>query len=96
MNISATELKNHLGQYLESSLKGPVIVEKSGRPAAVVISYEQFETLSHYEDYYWGMLATQSEKEGYLGVRETEKRLKSYAKRVGLTREESKLNKAGR
>ena len=84
MRTNATSFKNNLGQYLESSIKEPVIVEKSGRPSAVLISFEEFERLSEYEDLYWGRLAQESSKEGYLGVDETSKRLKVLAKRAGI------------
>ena len=84
MNITATELKNHLGKYLGQSIKEPIIVEKSGRPSAVVLSYEEFERLTECEDRYWIMLAKKAESDGYLGIEETEKRFKKYAKRAGL------------
>jgi len=84
MNITATELKNHLGKYLGQSVKEPVIVEKSGRPSAVVLSYEEFERLTECEDHYWAMLAKKAETSGYLSTEETEKKLKEYAKRAGV------------
>ena len=31
MHVSATHLKNNLGQYLEAAVREPVIVDKSGR-----------------------------------------------------------------
>lgn len=88
MRINATSLKNHLGRYLQSSIKEPIIVEKSGHPSAVLISYDEFNKLSQYEDFYWSMLATQAEKEGYLGVKETAKRLKKHAQRAGVNLED--------
>ena len=84
MRTNATSLKNHLGKYLQSSIKEPVIIEKSGHPSAVLISYDEFEKLSLYEDFYWSMLAAQAEKEGYLGIEETNSRIKKYAKRAGV------------
>lgn len=88
MRINATSLKNHLGKYLQSSIKEPVIVEKSGRPSAVLISYDEFEKLSQYEDFYWSTLAAQAEKEGYLGTEETANKLKRYAQRTGVELED--------
>jgi antitoxin Phd len=84
MRINATNLKNQLGKYLEASIKEPVIVEKSGRPSAVLISYDEFQKLSHYEDFYWNALASQGENGGYLGVKETADRLQKYAERAGV------------
>jgi prevent-host-death family protein len=40
MKINASNFKNHLGKYLEAAKKKPVIVEKSGCPSAVLISYD--------------------------------------------------------
>jgi antitoxin Phd len=100
MRINATSFKNQLGKYLESSIKEPVIVEKSGRPSAVLISYDELEKLSHYEDLYWNALASQGENGGYLGVKETADRLQKYAKRAGIKIEDEDEatghNKAGR
>lgn len=84
MRVSATDLKNRLGQYLDSSQKEPVIVEKSGRASAVILSFDEYEKLSQYEDYYWGKLAEEAEKSGYLGVKKTTLKLKEYAKKAGI------------
>lgn len=84
MRVNATKFKNNLGQYLESAIREPVIVEKSGRDSAVLISFHTFEKYSEYEDFYWGSLASQAEKEGYLGTTETAKRLQEYTKKAGI------------
>jgi len=84
MHINATSFKNHLGRYLEFSIKEPVIVEKAGRASAVLISFEEFEKFSQYEDFYWSMRAAQAEKGGYLGTKKTASRLQKYAKRAGI------------
>jgi prevent-host-death family protein len=88
MRINATSLKNHLGRYLASSIREPVIIEKSGRASAVLISFERFEKLSQYEDFYWSMQAAQAEKGGYLGIKETANRLQKYAQRSGISIED--------
>ena len=87
MHINATSFKNHLGKYMECSIREPVIVEKSGRPSAVLISFDEFAKLSQYEDFYWSTHAAQAEASGYLGVEETHNRLKEYAKRAGISTE---------
>lgn len=89
MRINATSFKNHLGKYLESAIKEAVIVEKSGRPSAVLISYDEFEKFSQYEDFYWSKVAEQAEQEGYLGVNKTAERLKKYAQQAGITEDET-------
>lgn len=71
VNISATEFKNKLGQYLETSIREPIVVEKSGRPASVLISYAEFQRFIELEDEAWGVRALEAAKEGYLGVDES-------------------------
>jgi prevent-host-death family protein len=84
MKANATQFKNHFGEYLQKSYQEPIIVEKSGKPSAVLISYALFEKFFQLEDRYWGMLAERAVKEGFLGVAESEKRLLQYAKRAGI------------
>ena len=60
MNASATELNKHPGKYLRQAIKEPVIIEKSGEPVAVMVSYERYLQL---EDAFWGELAGVSDQE---------------------------------
>ena len=73
--VTATELKNHLGAYLEAAIAAPVIVEKSGREVAVLISREHYTHLQALEDRWWGEQAKLAEKRGFLGVEETARAL---------------------
>jgi prevent-host-death family protein len=43
--VNATEFKNNLGQYLQKIYAEPVVVNKMGRPTAVLISYEAYTAL---------------------------------------------------
>lgn len=70
MNISATALNKRPGTYLEEAIKAPVIIEKSGRPTVVMVSYERYEQL---ENAYWGELATRADKEKSLSAKESMK-----------------------
>jgi prevent-host-death family protein len=74
MEITATELKNRFGKYLDISRVEPVIVEKTGRKTAVLLSYEEYKRLTEMEDAYWAQKALAAEQEGYVG---TEKSLAS-------------------
>ena len=74
---SATDIKNHFGQYLERSVLEPVIIGKTGRPVAVILSIRDYERLSTLEDQYWAQRAAQSEKRGYLGTKATMQFLRS-------------------
>ncbi|TAK78147.1 MAG: type II toxin-antitoxin system Phd/YefM family antitoxin [Gammaproteobacteria bacterium] len=94
MKTNATEFKNHFGEYMQKVYQEPVIVEKSGKPSAVLISYDTFKRLSNLEDFYWGMKAEQAVKEGFLGPTESEKRLKEYAEKAGITVDDETSSKA--
>jgi len=65
----ATEVKNRFGQYVESALREPVLVRKSGRDVAVILSWEDYQRLAALEDRWWALQAAEAEKEGYLGPR---------------------------
>jgi prevent-host-death family protein len=43
--ISAIEAKNRFGQLLDAAQRAPVTVTKKGRPAAVVMSVEDYERM---------------------------------------------------
>jgi antitoxin Phd len=94
MKTNATQFKNHLGEYMQKVYQEPIIVEKSGKPSAVLISYDTFERLSNLEDFYWGMQADQAAKEGFLGTDESERRLKEYARNVGININDERQAKA--
>ena len=47
---TATDIKNHFGRYLETSISEPVMVEKTGRPVAVILSINDYERLAALED----------------------------------------------
>jgi prevent-host-death family protein len=69
MIVTATEFKNRLGQYLDAARTNPIVVEKTGRKTAVLISIEEFERLTKTEDEFWAQKALASEKEGYVGTK---------------------------
>jgi len=76
-SVTATELKNRLGQYLDAAESGPVVVNKNGRPAAAILSWAEYERLEALEDRYWGEAALAAEREGYAGYEETMRFLKT-------------------
>ncbi len=59
MHISATELNKRSGAILEAAIREPVIIERSGNPSVVMISYQHYLEL---EDAFWGTLAETLEK----------------------------------
>ncbi|MFT3741248.1 MAG: type II toxin-antitoxin system Phd/YefM family antitoxin [Gammaproteobacteria bacterium] len=70
MKATATELNKHPGKYIDQALREPVIVERSGRPAVVMVSYDRYVQL---EDAYWGELATAADQEQSIGLDATMK-----------------------
>lgn len=75
MNISATDLNQKSGQYLDACIKEPVTVEKMGRPYAVLVDHQYFQVL---EDFYWGELAVKASKDAeYLSAEETKEFINS-------------------
>ena len=68
MKATATELNKHPGKYINQAIKEPVIIERSGQPVAVMVSYERYIQL---EDAYWGELATAADKEKSLSHKKT-------------------------
>ncbi len=71
MNVTATELKNRLGQYLEAAQLEPVIVEKSGRESNVVLSKRRYDELVELEEKLWDMKAQEAVKEGFMSDEQT-------------------------
>jgi antitoxin Phd len=71
VTVSATEMKNKLGHYLQVALVEPVVVEKTKQQVAVLMSMKEYERLTKLEDAYWGERAKAAEAEGYLNEAET-------------------------
>jgi len=68
LTVSATEIKNRLGQYLSRVAVEPVAVEKNGRPVAVLLSFDEYEVLQRSDDHFWGQAARAAEAEGFLSA----------------------------
>ncbi|HEY5432688.1 MAG TPA: type II toxin-antitoxin system Phd/YefM family antitoxin [Coriobacteriia bacterium] len=77
--VSATEIKNRLGQYLARTAVEPVAIEKNGRPVAVLLSFEEYELLQRSDDFFWGQAAHAAEAEGFLSVEDSLKYLQDGA-----------------
>jgi len=69
--ITATELKKHSGEHLDDAVHGPVLIQKTRRPFAVLVSFSEFERLRACEDAYWTLRALEGQQEGTLGVKAT-------------------------
>ncbi len=58
--VTATEAKTHFGRLLESSQHAPVVVERQGKPVAVVMSAEQYDLLTGRTAPAWRDMAARS------------------------------------
>jgi len=68
MKITATELNKRPGSYLTEAMRSPVIIEKTGKPAVVMVAYDRYLEL---EDTYWGELAIKAAKEQSLSTEDS-------------------------
>jgi antitoxin Phd len=71
VTVTATEMKNKLGHYLQVALVEPVVIEETKQQVAVLLSMKEYERLTRLEDAYWGERARAAEAEGYLSQAET-------------------------
>lgn len=73
--FAATEAKQKFGEMMDAAQSGPVVINKSGRPRAVMVSFEAYNKLQEYEDRYWAAKADEGLKSGFLGPEATMKSL---------------------
>ena len=69
--LTATEIRHKFGEVVEALKAEPVLVEKSGRPVAVILSFEDYERFQELEDAWWGEQAKKAATEGFMGANET-------------------------
>lgn len=65
MDITATELKNRLGQYIDSSIKEPVTIERNGRKISVLMSYDDYKYYQEIEEKLLAMKALEAKRAGF-------------------------------
>ncbi len=80
--VNATYAKQNFGTCIADAAKQPVVIEKSGRPAVVMISYEEFQRLSELEDAMWLQRARNAAAGGYLSDEESDEFMKTRLERV--------------
>lgn len=67
MIADEADTKNRLGQFVDAAMREPVIIRRSGREVAVILSREEYERLTSVEDRWLASEAMAAEREGYLG-----------------------------
>jgi antitoxin Phd len=77
LTLGAREAKNEFGRLLDAAQSENVLIEKKGRPVAVVLSIKQYQQLEEAQDKLWEILAKTSEIEGLISEEESEDFLKS-------------------
>jgi prevent-host-death family protein len=81
--VKATYAKQNFGACLADAAKGPVVVEKSGRPTAVIIAYEEFQRLNELEDFMWLQRAQNAAVGGYLPAEDSDNFMKQRLAQAG-------------
>jgi prevent-host-death family protein len=80
---TATEFKNKFGQYLDIARNEPVMIEKSGRQAVVLVSAEDYARLERLEDLALSEKIREALAGGFAGVEETQQFLSEMEKQHG-------------
>ena len=65
--VDSTEAKTKFGQYLDEANIQPVIIRKSKREVAALISIREFERLQSLEDELWKLKADMAAQDGFVG-----------------------------
>ena len=76
-NAASTRVQNNFGEFLEAAGREPIAVTRTGRKVAVLLSWAEYERLSHLEDGVLLARVREAEAEGYLGIEETAAFLKA-------------------
>ncbi len=76
IHMVAKEAKNHFGQLLTAAIHSPVVIDKNGKPVAVVLSTKEYQRLEQIEDTLLALKAKIALEEGFLGEEMSEKVLK--------------------
>lgn len=66
LKVTEHDIAEELDQYLNEALRQPVVIEKAGHEALVVLSMVEYERLQEAEDEYWLESARRANVEGYL------------------------------
>jgi prevent-host-death family protein len=81
LTITATEIKNAFGRFLEAVQFEPIFISRSGRTSAVMLSNAEYERLKAIEDRYWGEKAMQALEQGALEGEEAQTWFKAMQER---------------
>jgi len=80
--VKATYAKQNFGTCIAEAVKHPVVIEKSGRPAVVIISYEEYQRLNELEEAMWLHRAQAAAAGGYLSAEDSDDFMQKRLTRV--------------
>ncbi|NRR33984.1 type II toxin-antitoxin system Phd/YefM family antitoxin [Oxalobacteraceae bacterium] len=66
LKVNRDAIADELDTYLNQALRQPVVIEKGGHEALVVLSMVEYERLQEAEDEYWATAARLANTEGYI------------------------------
>jgi len=69
LKVTKNDIASELDSYLNQALTQPVVIEKAGQEAVVVLSMVEYERLQEVEDRQWAESARRANTEGYLEPR---------------------------
>ena len=69
LKVTKSDIAEELDSYLNQALTQPVVIEKAGQEALVVLSMVEYERLQQMEDQRWAESARLANTEGYLEPR---------------------------
>ncbi len=69
-HASLTDFRARIADYLGNLSTAPVVLERNGKPAAVVLSYAEYQRLQDLEDAWWGERARAALQSGLVDSEE--------------------------
>ena len=81
VDVDPEMIEERQHEFLDASRSEPIAISKTGRPYAVLISWQEYERLAALEDTLWVEWAREAEKEGYIGTKRAMKYIASRMKK---------------
>jgi prevent-host-death family protein len=78
--INSREAQSNFSELMMKVIKEPIVIQKHGKPAAVLISPEEFEKFQKLEELYWALKVEEAEKNGYLSSQDSDNLLNNILK----------------
>ncbi|MDX2073671.1 MAG: type II toxin-antitoxin system prevent-host-death family antitoxin [Alphaproteobacteria bacterium] len=68
---SSTHAKNQFGAVMDAAMREPVIIQRSGRNAVVMLAYQDYEEMLQMVDRAWGKRAAAAKRKGFIGAKKS-------------------------